>query len=136
MAVEIYDFLEQSSPSLIGWLSIFTLITCIRIIYCRVKGIEKTAHSPLLAELAALPLEILQSVCFVKAIFLGDWISMVLFFWWGPGFVLAALYVVSFRIWKKKIRWSPYKKMISWLCKSNYGTRIITNLLREFILEN
>src|SRR5262245_10493227 len=87
MSPEIYRFLERTSPLLIVWSCCFTAIHSVRIVGRIRQAIRKVPDNAPLTELAGLPLTVLQSVAFVMAVWHLDWLSMLLFLWWGPGFV-------------------------------------------------
>lgn len=117
---EIYDFLESVSAYLVLWIFLFTILNILRILFHKCRGVEKIGHNSAIVELAGLPLVLLQSVCFVRAVGVGDILSALLFLWWGPGFFMTVLYIVYCKSRKQKPNWFPAKQVISWLCKVNY----------------
>jgi hypothetical protein len=120
MAPEIYQFLERASPVLIVWSFTFTLIHSVRIVRRLHRSLGKIPDNAPLTELAGLPLTILQSVAFVMAALHADWLSMLLFLWWGPGFVMVLALVILARIKQRRIDWHPFRYLISYLCKVYY----------------
>lgn len=120
MSAELYRFLEDLAPFLILWSFSFTLIHGIRIARRFYLGTGKVPDSAVLTELAGLPLTLLQSVAFVMAVVYGDWLSMLLFLWWGPGFVFVLVAVIGARVRRRRIDWHPYRYVISYLCKLYY----------------
>lgn len=120
MSPAIFGFLESCAPYLVIWSLIFTAITTIRIARRIRLRIDRVPDSALYTELAGLPLTLLQSVCFAYAAWLGDWLSMLLFLWWGPGFVLVAAMVLVAKIGKTPIEWHRWRYLISFLCKGYY----------------
>jgi hypothetical protein len=82
-----------------------------------------------LTELAGLPLTILQSVAFVLAVRNADWLSMLLFLWWGPGFVMVLGLVIVARLRRRRIDWHPFRYLISYLCKLYYLAYMVTFFL-------
>jgi hypothetical protein len=120
MAPEIYQFLERASPVLILWSFGFTLIHSVRIVLRIRRGLGKIPDNAPLTELAGLPLTLLQSVAFVMAALYADWLSMLLFLWWGPGFVIVLALVIIARIQQRRIDWHPFRYPISYLCKLYY----------------
>ncbi len=120
MSSEISRFLEQSSPLLILWSFAFTLLHSVRIARRLWRGMGKAPDNAVLTELAGLPLTILQTVAFVLAVLYGDWLSMVLFLWWGPGFVTVLALVIVARVRRRRIDWHPFRYLISYLCKLYY----------------
>jgi hypothetical protein len=131
MSPEICQFLERVSPALILWSFGFTLIHGVRIV-CRIRrGLRKVPDNAPLTELAGLPLTILQSVAFVMALLHGDWLSMLLFLWWGPGFVMVVALVIVARVRQRPIDWHPFRHLISCLCKFYYLAYMITFYLHH-----
>jgi hypothetical protein len=119
-SVEIYEFLEHWSPFLIMWIFAFTLLHVGRILIHLRRGASRQSHNSTIVELAGLPLMLLQSACFFRALGAGDWLSALLFASWGPGFFAAVLYVVFCKALKRPQNWHPIKHVASWLCKINY----------------
>jgi hypothetical protein len=129
MAPEIYQFLERVSPALILWSFGFTLIHGLRIVRCLRRGLGQIPDNAPLTELAGLPLTILQSVAFVMAALHADWLSMLLFLWWGPGFVVVLGLVIVARLRQRRIDWHPFRYVISYLCKLYYLVYMVTFFL-------
>jgi hypothetical protein len=86
----------------------------------RREGAERRPHSTAITELAGLPLALLQTDGFLRALSLHDWAAAVLFAWWGPGFIVSAIYYVRRKKQGVKARWGGMHLWISWLCKLNY----------------
>ena len=126
MSPELYRFLEAASPYLILWSFGFTLIHSVRITRRLWRGLPKVPDNALLTELAGLPLTGLQTVAFVLAVVYGDWLSMLFFLWWGPGFVTVLALVGVARLRKKRIDWHPFRYVISYLCKFYYLAYMVT----------
>ena len=101
----LFSFFESCAPYLVLWSLVFTAITSVRIVRRIRLGVDRVPDNAVYTELAGLPLALLQTVCFVYAVWIGDWISMLLFLWWGPGFVLGALTVVIAKARRKPIDW-------------------------------
>jgi hypothetical protein len=120
MSPTIYQFLEHVSPLLILWSLAFTLIHSVRIARRFRQGIRKVPDNAPLTELAGLPLTLLQSVAFVLAVRYADWPSMLLFLWWGPGFVIVLALVLAARLRQRRIDWHRFRYPISYLCKLYY----------------
>ncbi|MBV9123275.1 MAG: hypothetical protein JO112_07960 [Planctomycetes bacterium] len=116
----LYQFLENASPYLIGWSFLFTLITTVRIVFKVRRGVLQLPDNAILTELAGLPLAVLLSVSFVRAVLAADWISILLFLWWGPGFVATLVTLLIARLRRRRIDWHPVRYLISYLCKLNY----------------
>jgi hypothetical protein len=115
----LFDWYAGFAPFLTAWIALFTVVTSARILRRR-RDAKAAAHSSVLVELAALPLTLLQSICFVRALRAGDLVSAGLFLWWGPGFVATVLYVAWCASRKRKPNFFPVRRAISWLCKLNY----------------
>jgi hypothetical protein len=131
MSPEIYRFLEQSSPLLILWSFAFTLLHSVRIVHRLRRGMGKAPDNAVLTELAGLPLTVLQSVAFVLAVLHADWLSMLLFLWWGPGFVTVLVLVIVARLRRRRIDWHPFRYPISYLCKLYYLAYMATFFLHR-----
>jgi hypothetical protein len=129
MSPEIYQFLERASPALILWSFGFTLIHTVRIVRRIRGGMGKVPDNGPLTELAGLPVTLLQSVAFVMAAAYSDWLSMLLFVWWGPGFLIVLGLVIAARLRQRRIDWYPYRHLISYLCKFYYLAYIVTFFL-------
>src|SRR5262249_22482133 len=84
------------------------------------RGVERAPDNAVLTELAGLPLTLLQSVCFVRAALALDWLAMLLFLWWGPGFLFVLAVVVRARLRCRRINWRPSRYLTSYLCKLYY----------------
>lgn len=128
---ELYRRFDAYAPFLVSWTALFTVVTSTRIALMSSRGASTLKHSSVLTELAALPLAILQSVFFVRAVASGDVVSAALFVWWGPGFVATAAYIgiCAYRHVKPDFR--RLSLSISWACKLNYlAFAIVFALLR------
>lgn len=120
MKPAIYEFLECASPVLILWSFSFTLIHSVRIVRRFRRRLGQVPDNAPLTELAGLPLTLLQSVAFVMAALHGDGWSMLLFLWWGPGFLAVLALVIVARVRQRRIDWHPFRYFISYLCKLYY----------------
>lgn len=120
VAPEIYSFLERLSPWLVLWSCLFTLVHGMRIARRLHRGVDKVPDNAPLTEIAGLPLTLLQTIAFGMAVFYRDLWSMLLFLWWGPGFVLVMGMVGVARARRVRIDWGPYSFAMSALCKLYY----------------
>ena len=116
----IFLFMEHASPYLVLWSSVFTLLTVVRLGARLRRGISRVPDSAAVTELAGLPLTFMQPVCFVWAVATRDWLSALLFLWWGPGFVAAVVAVIVSKVKGFAIDWHPLRYVISYLCKGYY----------------
>lgn len=116
----LYAFMEQAAPWLAAWSCAFTLITLARVANRVRRGIAKVPDSAVWTELAGLPLTLLQSVAFVWAVAVGDWLSAALFAWWGPGFWITVALVVRAKRRRQPIDWHPWRHLVSYACKLTY----------------
>jgi hypothetical protein len=121
----IYGFIERASPYLALWLCFFTLVTAWRFAGKINRGIDRVPDSVMFTELPGLPIAALQSACFVWALVTLDWLSALLFAWWGPGFVAVAAAWLRAKRRGVAIDWHRYRYVISWLCKSHYLLYVI-----------
>jgi hypothetical protein len=131
MSPEIYRFLERASPWLVLWSFAFTALHSLRIVHRLRRGLGKLPDNAALTELAGLPLTGLQSVAFVLAALHADWLSMLLFLWWGPGFVAVLTLVLIARARRRRIDWHPYRYLISYLCKLYYLAYVVVFFLHD-----
>jgi hypothetical protein len=116
----IFTFMESASPYLVVWSAAFTLLTLVRLGARLRRDIPRVPDSAAITELAGLPLTLMQPVCFVWALASRDWLSALLFLWWGPGFVAAAVAVIVSKRTGIVIDWHPLRYVISYLCKGYY----------------
>src|SRR5262249_34644726 len=127
----IYSFLERASAWLVLWSFGFTLLHSVRIVRHLRRGLGKLPDNAALTELAGLPLTGLQSVAFVLAVLHADWLSMLLFLWWGPGFVAVLVLVIVARLRQRRIDWHPFRYLISYLCKLYYLAYVVVFFLSD-----
>ena len=120
MNKEIYLFMEGNSFWLSCWILAFTLINLSKIYLRFSKGQDAKVQNTFFVEAAGIPLVLLHSVCFVKAVMSADLLSIVFFAWWGPGFLLVAgLYIAKMKK-GEHIQWGGSRNIIAWICKVNY----------------
>lgn len=117
---EIYTFMESNSYWLSWWILGFTLINLIKICQRFLKKEEAGSQNTFYVEAAGIPLVLLHSVCFVKSLSSLDFVSILLFAWWGPGFlIIATLYIQKMRE-GAHLKWGKTRNLIAWICKVNY----------------
>lgn len=118
--LRIYAFFEGTTAAQVLWVGLFIAITLARLGALARKRELSILTGPIGGELPGLPLTLLHSVCFVWALGIGDWASVVLFAWWGPGFLWVAGWYLYIRAKKIDFDWRPYARATSLLCKVNY----------------
>lgn len=117
---QVYEIFAQATPFLMIWLTVFFILTLARILKSKITHDGTATYSPILSELPGLPLTLLHTVAFVKAMMLQDWVSALLFIWWGPGFILTAAVVIYCKVTNTAFNWAPFGRITSYLCKVNY----------------
>lgn len=120
MDKNIYLFMESNAFWLSCWILTFTLINLMKMSSRFRAGKEAKIQNTFFVEAAGIPLVLLHSVCFIKAFIYHDFISLVFFAWWGPGFlIVAALYIMKMKQ-GKHLQWGKSRSLIAWVCKLNY----------------
>lgn len=120
MSGDVFAFMESTAPWLVLWSLGFTGVTTCRIALRFGRGVARVPDNALLTELAGAPLTLLQTVCFVLAVWNAEWLTALLFLWWGPGFWFTVAMVLRGRLRQQRIDWHPYRLVISYLCKLTY----------------
>jgi hypothetical protein len=114
---EVYRTLELGAPYLIGWVSIFVVVTIIKLLrHARGQAVATAREGMIASELPGLPLMLMHSAGFGLALWHRDVVSALLFAWWGPGYVLVA----SMLLLKVKVDWRRWALATSWGCKLSY----------------
>tara|TARA_R110002110_G_C13469307_1_gene719842 strand:- start:10241 stop:10975 length:735 start_codon:yes stop_codon:yes gene_type:complete len=116
----IYHWMNSLAPYLNLWVACFFVLTLSKILVQIFMPSKYFSYGSILSELPGLPLTLLHTVCFVKAMISLDIISMILFVWWGPGFILTAILVMYIKIRKIDFDWKPFGLVTSVACKINY----------------
>jgi hypothetical protein len=117
VSAEVYSTLDAYGVPVLGWISAWALWTVIKTLL-RLAGREVSfSHNPILNELPGLPLMLLHSVGFVLAILHCDPLSALIFAWWGPGYLVVAILVVTRG---RRVNWQPAAALTSWGCKLSY----------------
>lgn len=116
----IYEYMNDLAPMLNLWVAFFFLLTLTRIVIVTLKESTKLRYGSILSELPGLPLTLLHTICFVKAIYAHDLISALLFVWWGPGFIIIAILFIYIKLQKINFNWTPLGFITSVACKLNY----------------
>ena len=117
MNPEVYRLFNMASPVIILWLSGFVALTIGLLIWrWRTGQGHRHRESLIGGELPGILLVLMHSVCFAYSVFLHDWLSAVLFGWWGPGFLIVATLVLL----KRRVAWQRIARATSISCKVNY----------------
>ena len=116
----IYIFINDQASYLNLWIALFLFYTIIRIYLKEKHPNVSITYGTVSSELAGLPLTLLHSVCFVKALISFDVFTALLFIWWGPGFIITAAWFIYINVRKIDFNWTPLGKITSWACKINY----------------
>jgi hypothetical protein len=118
---EVFETLDRAAPYLTVWLTFFAVLTIIRIVR-KPPGVPVPQREGMIAsELPGLPLMLLHSVGFVLALLALDPVSILLFLWWGPGYVfVASMLLIRARRKSPPLEWKPFARATSWLCKLSY----------------
>lgn len=125
----IYIYMNDWAPYLNLWIAFFFAITIVRICLSFFK--KQMGYGSIISELPGLPLTLLHSVAFVKAIESQDIVTALLFAWWGPGFLVTAAWVIYIKVKKVSFDWAPFGLITSIACKVNYVLFMIFYLYFE-----
>lgn len=117
---QIFQLFESCSPGLIVWISAFVAWTTLRIARSLLGQPPGGPQHFLVDEAPGLPLALLHSVAFVMAAWRLDPASLLLFAWWGPGFVITATIYIRARRAGRFIDWRPVARATSLGCKVGY----------------
>lgn len=116
----VYQLMESQAPYLIIWIGAFFILSIVRILLNRLYPNKISGYGFGLSELPGLPLILMHTACFIKAIMVKDILSALLFAWWGPGFIVVAIIYIYAKFSHKKINWAPWGLITSYACKINY----------------
>ncbi len=120
-----FQFLESSAIWFVVWSFIFSILAIYRIFRVFALGLPEAADGPIATELAGLPLTFAHVVAFYLAALESDFLTMLVFLWWGPGFVSIVIFYLAAKSRKYTIDWYPWRKLIAWACKLNYWAIVI-----------
>ena len=116
----VYQLMESQASYLIVWIGLFFVLSLMRISLNYLNPKKVSGYGFGLSELPGLPLILMHTVCFIKAIMVKDIISALLFAWWGPGFIIVAVIYLYAKFCHRKINWAPFGLITSYACKVNY----------------
>jgi hypothetical protein len=125
MNSEIYQLFDRATPLMVAWTAIFLVHTVGQIIYATFRGGGGVRSPVVSSEITGFPLVAMHTVCFGYSVWLGDWVSAILFGWWGPGFVYFAYIVITRKRDKIEVDWSKHGKWTSIACKIYYVVLVI-----------
>jgi len=113
----VYQLFARAAPLIIVWLIGFLTLSLVAIARRALQGrTGRQRDSMIGGELPGLPLVLMHSVCFVYSCLRQDWLSALLFAWWGPGFVVVAILVLA----RRRVPWKRLARATSITCKLNY----------------
>ena len=115
-----FEWMESQTDWILIWLMAFFPIIIFKIVFLKLKGVSRAKDSMFFTEAIGLPVTFMQPVAFIKALLFKDWLGAVITLWWGPGFVTVTALVLWSKITGRALNWTPYRKVISWLCKILY----------------
>jgi hypothetical protein len=115
-----FYWMESWMDGVLIWLMVFFFVIIAKIIVVKRKGIRKSGDSMFFTEAIGLPITMGQSIVFARAVWLGDWVGMLITLFWGPGFLLVAGLVLRSKFKQRAIDWSKSRRFISWMCKLTY----------------
>ena len=117
MNPEVYRLFDLASPVIVIWLSGFVCLTMGLLVWRWKTGQSHRHRESLIGgELPGILLVLMHSVCFAYSLYMFDWWSVLIFGWWGPGFLVIATMVLL----KRPISWQKIAKATSMSCKLNY----------------
>ncbi|CAO4839726.1 MAG: hypothetical protein CNLJKLNK_00868 [Holosporales bacterium] len=116
----VYKLLEDVAPVLVLWIFLFYVISCLRIVLNQKNPEKVKGYGSVISELPGLPLVFMHTAAFIEAYKASDWISLFLFSWWGPGFIIFAFVYLFSKAFKKAINWAPFGLITSYACKIDY----------------
>jgi hypothetical protein len=102
------------------WLMAFFFVIILKIVLVKRSGVRKARDSMFFTEAIGLPITFGQPVVFAKALWAGDWLGMLVTWFWGPGFLLVVGLVLYSKFKKQPIHWRNSGIYISWICKITY----------------
>jgi hypothetical protein len=117
MNPEVYHLFARACPYILIWLMGFLALTIFTLMVRAYRKQENIHRDTMVGgELPGILLVLMHSVCFGYSCFLHDWLSALIFGWWGPGFLVIATLVVA----KRQVNWQKIARATSVTCKLNY----------------
>ena len=118
--LEVYHYFELTSPFLNLWLTVFFIFTLIRLTIFITTRERVSIYNSIIGEAAGIPLILNHTVCFFKSIQARDIFSILLFSWWGPGFLITGVLMILSKRKLIDFNWAWYGLVTSIACKMNY----------------
>ena len=113
----VYLLFDRVSVWIVLWLMAFLALTCVTLIVRAVRGHSDYHRDSLIGgELPGILLVLMHSVCCGYSLIRHDWLSALVFGWWGPGFLVVATLVLL----KRPVNWRRLATATSVACKLNY----------------
>ena len=117
MSPAVFSLFDRAMPVILAWLAGFIVLTLVTLLRRGLAGrTDQHRESLIGGELPGILLVLMHSVCFVYAVVLGEWLTALLFAWWGPGFILVATLVLA----RRPVAWRRWAWFTSVACKINY----------------
>lgn len=117
MNPEVYGLFARLAPIILIWLMGFCALTFGTLAWRAWRRIEDQHRDSMVGgELPGILLVLMHSVCCGYSVYLQDWMSALVFGWWGPGFLIVATLVVM----RRPVNWQRIARATSISCKLNY----------------
>ena len=117
MHPEAFQLFGRAAPVIVIWLMGFVALTVVALIRRALAGRTDVYRDSLVGgELPGILLVLMHSAAFGYALWLGDWLAVLLFAWWGPGFLVVAGLVLA----KRPVDWKRIAVFTSVACKLLY----------------
>ena len=117
MDSEVYRLFEWACPLILGWILAFVVVTMVTLMVRAWRGqVDRHRDTLIGGEMPGILLVLMHSVCFVSSLLRQDWVSALVFGWWGPGFLIVAIMVLT----KRRVDWRRIARATSISCKINY----------------
>ena len=131
MHPEVFQFFGRAAPVIVLWLMGFVALTVVTLIRRALEGRSDVYRDSLAGgELPGILLVLMHSAAFGYALWLGDWLSVLLFAWWGPGFLVVAGLVLA----KRPVDWKRFALFTSVACKLLYVALVIAFFAHKVLL--
>jgi hypothetical protein len=113
----VYRLFDQACPVILVWLMAFLALTVGALLWRAWTGRDDRHRDSMIGgELPGILLVLMHSVCFGYSLYLRDWLSALVFLWWGPGFLVIAILVLL----RRPVPWRRLARATSVACKLLY----------------